>query len=62
MVGAVIPPNRLAAIGQPEVLVAVAPGDHQVIGLGDEVGGGSVVGGVPPLESSVSSIGCTAAL
>jgi len=62
VVGAVIPPHCLAAIGQPEVLVAVAPGDHQVIGLGGEVGGGYVAHGVPPLEGAVASVGRTAAL
>lgn len=40
VVGAVVPAHRLTAVGQPEVLVAVATRDHQVVGLRGDVGGG----------------------
>lgn len=44
VVGAVVPPHRLAAIGQPEVLVAVPAADDEQVGLSGQEGGGAAVG------------------
>lgn len=59
MVGAVVPSHCLAAIGQSEVLVAVAARDHQVVGLGRDVSRGPAPRRVAPLEVAVD---CAAAL
>lgn len=50
VVGAVVPPNRFAAVGQPEVLVAVSTRNNKMVGFGRDVGGGSAVRGVPTLQ------------
>lgn len=59
MVGTVIPSDCFTAIGQSEVLVAVAAGNHKVVGFWRDVGRGSATSGVTPLEVPVN---CAAAL
>jgi len=55
VVGAVVPAHRLAAAGEPEVLVAVAARDHQVVGFGRDEGGGPAPRRVTPLEAAVNA-------
>lgn len=62
MVGAVVAAHRLAAVGQPEVLVAVAARDHQVVGLGGDVGGGPAPCRVASLEVPVHSVAAAVGL
>lgn len=58
VVGAVVPSHRLAAVGESEVLVAVAAGYDQVVAFRRDVGGGSAPRRVPPLQVRVD---CAAA-
>lgn len=44
MVGAVVPPDRLAAIGQSKVFIAVAAADDQQVGFDGQEGGGAPSG------------------
>lgn len=53
VVGAVVPPHRFTAVGQPEVLVAVSTRNNKMVGFGRDVGGGSAVRGVPSLQVPV---------
>ena len=59
MVGTVVPSHCFTAIGQSEVLVAIAAGNYEVVGFWRDVGGGSATRGVTPLEVPVN---CAAAL
>lgn len=56
MVGAVVPPHRLAAIGQSEVFIAVAAADDQQVGFGGQEGGGTPSGGVSSLQASAAAL------
>lgn len=53
VVGAVVPPHCLTAIGQSEVLVAIAARNDKVIGFRRDVGRSSTPRGVTPLEIAV---------
>lgn len=57
VVGAVVPPHRLAAIGQSEVFIAVAAADDQQVGFGGQEGGGTPSGGVSSLQASAAALG-----
>lgn len=52
VVGTVVPPNRFAAVGQSEVLVAVTAGNNQMVGFDRDVCGGSAVCGAPSLQTA----------
>lgn len=59
MVGAIIPSDCFTAIGQSEVLIAIAAGNYEVVGFWRNVSRGSATRGVTPLEVPVD---CAAAL